>query len=87
MEGVTAHRHGPADAGLRERLALSILRTAVDLAHQRQTVVARIAERPSSAGRDRALADLAMSAWTESALMWVGWRLFPRRTTLFAPTP
>lgn len=62
---------------LRERLALSLLRTATDLAQQRQAVFDRIAERPSSAGRDRALADLAMGAWTESAMLWLGWRLLP----------
>jgi hypothetical protein len=63
--------------GLRERLALSLLRTATDLAHERQAMFDRIAERPSSAGRDRALGDLAVGAWTESALLWLGWRLLP----------
>ena len=63
--------------GLRERLALSLLRTATDLAHERRVLVDRIAERPGGAGRDRALGDLTVGAWTESALLWVGWRLLP----------
>lgn len=64
-------------AGLRERVALSCLRMAADLAPEREATFARIAAHPPGMHRDRALGDLAASAWTEKALMWLGWRLLP----------
>ncbi len=75
MGVVTEHPHsGP---GLRERAALWLLRTAADLARRRQAAVDRMVAAPRGRGRDAAIGDLAMSAWTEKALLWLGWRLLP----------
>ena len=73
--------------GLRERVALSLLHTAAELAPARQATFDRLAaERPGMC-RDRALGDLAASEWTEKAMLWVGWRLMPADAlTLVAPT-
>ena len=65
---------------LRERVAVSLLRTTSDLALERQAMVERIAGERASVYRDRALADLAAGAWPESALLWLAWRLLPHRT-------
>jgi hypothetical protein len=56
---------------------VALLRLAGDLARQRRAMVGRIAARPASFARDRALGDLAFAAWVESALLWLGWRLLP----------
>ena len=76
----------PSATSLRERVATSLLRTTSDLTLQRQVMVDRIAEERAGAYRDRALADLAAGAWAESALLWLAWRLLPRRS-LTGPTP
>jgi hypothetical protein len=87
LEAVDHHHHDhPSATNLRERVAVSLLREAADLTLQRQVMFDRIAEERAGAGRDRALADLALGAWTESALLWLGWRLLPHHT-LFDPTP
>lgn len=63
--------------GLRERVAVRLLREAAELAPQRQATFDRLAaERPGMC-RDKALSDLAASEWTEKAMLWVGWRLMP----------
>ncbi len=72
---MTEHPH--SSPGLRERAALSLLRTAADLARRRQAAVDRMVAAPRGRGRDAAIGDLAMSAWTEKALLWLGWRLLP----------
>ena len=72
--------HHTSGAGLRERLALRVLSTATELTEQRQAMFDRIAEGRPGPGRDRALGDLAVGSWTESALLWLGWRLFPGDT-------
>jgi hypothetical protein len=59
---------------------VSLLRTTTDLAVARQGMVDRIAEERASVCRDRALADLALGGWTESALLWLAWRLLPNQT-------
>lgn len=71
---------------LRERTAMSLLRSTADLALQRQEMVDRIAGERAGVSRDRALADLVPGAWAESALMWLAWRLLPARA-LAGPTP
>ena len=76
----------PTAASLRERVAISLLRTTSDLAVARRMTVDRIVEERAGAYRDRALADLAAGAWAESALLWLAWRLLPRRS-LTGPTP
>jgi hypothetical protein len=71
------HRRHDRPPSLRERVALSLLRTAAELAPQRRATVDRlIAQRPGMA-RDKALSDLAASEWTEQVLLWLGWRLLP----------
>jgi hypothetical protein len=70
----------PPATSLRERVALALLRTTSDLALERQAMVERIAGQRASVYRDRALADLATGAWSESALLWLAWRLLPHRT-------
>lgn len=69
--------HDRPVAGLRERLAVSLLRTAAELAPDRQATFDRLAAQRPGPGRDRALGDLAASEWTEKAMLWVGWRLMP----------
>ena len=76
----------PAATSLREHVATSLLRTTSDLALQRQVLVDRIAGERAGVYRDRALADLAVGAWAESALLWLAWRLLPHRS-LAGPTP
>jgi hypothetical protein len=72
---VTEQPHpGP---GLRERAALSLLRTATDLARRRQAAVDRMVGAPPGRGRDAAIGHLAMSAYAEKLLLWLGWRLLP----------
>ena len=75
----------PSATSLRERVATSLLRTTSDLTLQRQVMVDRIAAERAGVGRDRALADLAVGAWAESALLWLAWRLLPD-STLVGPT-
>jgi hypothetical protein len=70
---------------LRERVAVSLLREATDLTVARQEMVDRIAGERAGVSRDKALADLVPGAWTESALMWLAWRLLPGRS-LVGPT-
>jgi hypothetical protein len=70
----------PPTTSLRERVAVSLLRTTSDLAVARQVTVDRIAAEPAGLYRDRALAGLATGAWSESALLWLAWRLLPHRT-------
>jgi hypothetical protein len=73
--------------GLRERAGAALVRAAADLAEDRRVAILRIAAIPAhSQGRDRALQALALGAWVEQALLWLGWRLLPRHT-LFGPTP
>jgi hypothetical protein len=86
LEAVDHHHDRPSATNLRERVAVSLLREAADLTLQRQVMVDRIAEERAGAARDRALADLALGTWTESALLWLGWRLLPH-DTLFGSTP
>ncbi len=78
MEAVTEHPQ--PSPGLRERTALSRLRTAADLARRRQATVDRMVDAPPDRARDAALGGLATSAWTEKALLWLGWRLLPATT-------
>ncbi len=75
MEAVTEHPQ--PSPGLRERTALSLLRAAADLARRRRAALDRTVAAPPSRGRDAALGHLASSAWTEKALLWLGWRLLP----------
>lgn len=75
----SGHGHAPGP-GLRERLALAMLREAVDLTRQREAMFDRIAAVPAGRGRDKALGDLVMSEWAEKALLWFGWRLLPATT-------
>jgi len=73
--------------GLRERAGSALVRTAAELADDRRVAIMRIAAIPAhSPGRDRALQALALGAWVEQALLWLGWRVLPRHT-LFGPTP
>jgi hypothetical protein len=75
----------PPTTRLRERVAVSLLRTTSDLAVARQVLVERIAAEPAGVYRDRALTDLAAGGWAESALLWLAWRLLPD-STLVGPT-
>ena len=68
------HEHAPR---LRERVAVSLLRTAAELAPDRQATFDRVAAERPGVCRDKALGDLAMSEFTEKALLWLGWRLMP----------
>ena len=78
--------HDQPAAGLRERVAVGMLRTAADLTEQRRATVDLVAAHHPGVARDRGLADLALGAWTEQALLWLGWRLLPQHA-LFGPTP
>jgi hypothetical protein len=86
LDAVDHHHDHPSVTNLRERVAVSLLREAADLTVARQVMFDRIAEERAGVGRDRALADLALGGWTESALLWLGWRLLPHHT-LFDLTP
>ena len=77
LEAVTARHELPQATGLRERIALSLLRTAAELAPQREAMFARIAAQPPGPYRDKALGDLTVGAWMEKPLLWLGWRLLP----------
>jgi hypothetical protein len=73
-------------AGLRERAGAALLRTAGELADDRQATIRRIVATPADTpGRDRALGAMALGAWVEQTLLWLGWHLLPRRT-LFGPS-
>ena len=63
----------------RERLGSAFLRAGSDLRLGRLETVRRIESLPATApGRDLALASLRLGAWTDTLLLWVGWRLYPR---------
>ena len=73
--------------GLRERIGAALVRVGAARAAERRALVARIAALPAhTPGRDRALGDLAVGAWMESALLWLGWRLLPVRAADAGPS-
>lgn len=77
------HRHAVRSAVVefRERTGTAVLRTAAELAADRRATIRRVAALPAGTpGRSPALGTLAVAAWVEQALLWVGWRLLPRRT-------
>ena len=63
----------------RERLGTALLRTGADLRLSRLATLRGIETRPVDApGRDLALAFLHFGAWVDTAVLWLGWRLYPR---------
>lgn len=64
----------------REQLSETLLRTGTELALERVEMTRRMAADASRPGYDRAVAAMAAAQWVESAILWLAWRLRPRRT-------
>jgi hypothetical protein len=64
---------------LRERAGTRLLRTATELAIDQRELEARLAAAaPRDARFSSAYGAVAMARWTDSALLWLAWRIFPR---------
>ena len=71
---------------LRERVSAALLRSATELAIDQRELEERLAAAPCrSAGYSSAFGAVAMARWTESALLWLAWRIYPRTAVLSAP--
>jgi hypothetical protein len=64
---------------LRERVSAALLRSATELAIDQRELEERLAAAPCrSAGYSSAFGAVAMARWTDSALLWLAWRICPR---------
>jgi hypothetical protein len=63
----------------RERLSEKLLRIGTKLAVERIEMSRRIAADPRRPDYDRALAVLVVAEWVDSTILWLSWRLRPRR--------
>ena len=72
---------------IRERAGSALLRTGTELAIDQRELEDRLAAAsPGNAGFSSAHAAVAMARWTESALLWLGWRIYPRTSVPSGPT-
>jgi hypothetical protein len=64
---------------IRERVSAALLRTGMELAIDQRELEERLA---AAAGRDTVYSSahgaVAMASWTNSALLWLAWRILPR---------
>lgn len=67
---------------LRERASAQLLRTGTELAIDQREMEARLAEAGGDAAFSSAYGAVALARWVDSAVLWLGWRLQPRRFTL-----
>jgi len=68
---------------LRERASNRVLRTGTENAIDRAELSRALATVPRSApGRLEADGAMAVAGWVDAVVLWVGWRLRPRRMTL-----
>ena len=64
---------------IRERISAALLRTGTELAIDQRELEERLAAAPRrSAGYSSAFGAVAMARWTDSALLWLAWRIYPR---------
>ena len=73
---------------IRERVSAALLRTGMELAIDQRELEERLA---AAAGRDTVYSSahgaVAMASWTNSALLWLAWRIQPRTFVPRAPAP
>lgn len=68
---------------IRERAGDALLRTAIDLAADREEITRRIDAAPRDApGHETARGAMECARWFDSAMLWLSWRLRPR---VFSP--
>jgi hypothetical protein len=64
---------------IRERISTSLLRTGTELAIDQRELETRL---DAAASRDWAYSSargaVAMARWTDSAMLWLAWRIHPR---------
>ena len=71
---------------LRERAGSALLRTGTELAIDQRELEERVAAASSgTAGFSSAHGAVAMARWTESALLWLAWRIYPRTAVPSTP--
>jgi hypothetical protein len=67
---------------IRTRVSAKLLRAGTELAIDQRELEDRLA---AAATRDSAYSSahgaVAMARWTDSALLWLAWRIFPRTAT------
>ena len=73
---------------IRERAASALLRTGTELAIDQRELEDRLAAAaaPHRAGYSSAFGAAAMARWTDSALLWLAWRIYPRTAVPSAPS-
>ena len=75
---------------IRERVGTTLLETGTELAIDQRELEQRLA---AAMGPDAAFSSahgaVAMARWVDSAILWLGWRIYPRTIppTLSGPTP
>jgi hypothetical protein len=68
---------------LRERASDTLLRTGTENAIDRAELTRALSAVPPSArGHLEASGAMAVAEWVDAAVLWVAWRLRPRRMTL-----
>jgi hypothetical protein len=71
---------------IRERVSAALLRTGTELAIDQRELEERLAAAPCrSAGYSSAFGAVAMARWTDAALLWLAWRIYPRTAVPSAP--
>jgi hypothetical protein len=67
---------------IRERAGARLLRTGTELAIDQRELEERMAAAAGADGRSAAYGSafgaVAMARWTESAVLWLAWRILPR---------
>jgi hypothetical protein len=64
---------------IRERAGSALLRTGTELAIDQRELEDRLtAASPGNVQFSSAHGAVAMARWTESALLWLAWRIYPR---------
>ncbi len=69
---------------IRERAGSALLRSATDLAIDQRELEDRLAAARN--GYSSAHGAVAMARWTDSVLLWLAWRIYPRTAVRSAPS-